>query len=497
MSLEIKNEKIDNRRLVPPYRPDSEVTLEDGMPDWIKELIMAEIHIRRLTPEGTFAAAIEKLDHYAEMGVNGIWVTPVSDRGIDGNGYGNLGPGTIDPRLTGEIGYDEEWRETDYDAGWKVFQNFLDEAHKRNIRIFIDIVTWGIEWDSKLLVEKPDWFVPEHQGLCSAKSRFYNWSNPEMKEWFISNVVDVALKTDVDGIRFDMEPMYASYAVCKEIRKRIYAAGRKISIISEATNERLETFDFEQFGVCDRRTTVTKPQRLFIADDIVDSYNNGCVPNNIVDCIKTGCGIGSPHRQWSHNGGLFRYYTSMLSCHDYHDANILGSRLFVGYQGIFAPFIPLWWVGEEWINPKEVEYCIYHTPIHWELVNEGEHGAFFEDFKKMIRIRRQFPEIFSYYAPQTRDANICKVSLEGPETIQAYARFAEGHGIIIVPNRTKDEKAGEWKVEIPFEEMGLNKEKYTVTDLWTDTVVVSGSREEVTGFISKVDYDNVGIYLVD
>ena len=489
--------KIDNRDLMPKWVPDSEVILENDMPDWIKGLIMAEIHLRTFTKEKTLAAAIEKLDHFVEMGVNCLWITPVNDRGIEGNGYGNLGPGTIDPRLTGVIGYDEPWRKTDYDEGWKIFKNFVDEAHNRNIRIYLDIVTWGLEYDSELIEQKPEWFVPGIRGLCSAKSRMFNWTNRELREWFTSHVVDVALKTGIDGIRFDMEPMYASYLVIKEIRRRIRNAGKKISLISEAPNERLETFDFEQFGIADRRTKCNVNQRLFVANDIVDSYNNGCVPNNIVDCIKAGYGIGYPHLQWAHKGGMFRYYTSQLSCHDYPQYNVCGSRMFAGYQGIFGPFIPLWMAGEEWDNPKTHPSLIYHNPLDWDALEKEPHKSFFEDFKKMLRIRRTYTDIFTNFAEQNRESNICAVETVGPENLQSYARYSENRAILVIPNRVADEKEATFTVHVPFEEMGLNKEIYTVTDLWTDKVLMTGTRDEVENFKATVPFDSLGIYLVD
>lgn len=488
---------INNSDLMPKWKPDREVVLEDGMCDWIKDLVMVEIHLRTFTKERTLAAAIEKLDHFVEMGVNGLWITPVSDRGIEGNGYGNLGPGTIDPRLTGLTSYDEPWRKTDYDEGWKIFRDFVREAHKRNIRIFLDIVTWGLEYDSPLIEEKPQWFVPGIRGLCSSKSRMFNWTDVELREWFVGQVVNMVFASEIDGIRFDMEPMYASYPIVKEIRRRIYDAGRKVVLISEAPNERLETFDFEQFGICDRRTKCNVNQRLFVADDIVDSYNNGCVPNNIVDCIKAGHGIGYPHLQWSHKGGMFRYYTSQLSCHDYPEYNVCGSRLFAGYQGIFGPFIPLWMSGEEWNNPKTHPSLIYHNPLDWDALDSEPNRSFYEDFKKMLRIRRTYTDIFTDFATQNRHSNICAVEVEGPENLQSYARFSKEHAVLVVPNRTKDEKTAEFKVHIPFEGIGLEKENYTVTDLWTDKVLVSGTREQVESFVVSVPFDSLGIYLVD
>lgn len=123
-------EPVDNSALLPPVLPDDQVALEGISPDWVKSLIMMELRIETLTEEGTFDAAISKLDHFAEMGVNGIWVGPVFDRAMDGrfnNGYKNFGPHTLCSKLTGTPDLEESYR---------AVRRFVDAAHQRNIRVF-------------------------------------------------------------------------------------------------------------------------------------------------------------------------------------------------------------------------------------------------------------------------------------------------------------------------------------------------------------------------
>ena len=135
-------EYIDNSKLVPKWVPDEEVKLENGTPEWTKGLIIMQCRISNATPEGTLQSAVKVLDHCSEMGVNCLMVCPVNDRGIEGNGYTNLGPHTIDPKITGCDNYDD---------GWKVFRNFVDEAHKRNIRILLDVISWGVLKNAPLI----------------------------------------------------------------------------------------------------------------------------------------------------------------------------------------------------------------------------------------------------------------------------------------------------------------------------------------------------------
>ena len=90
--------RIDNTSLLPTYRPDEEVTLipssADGLlrsPDWTDELVLVEVHPETATREGTLESLLPVLDHLAALGVNGVWLTPIYEKGPGGNGYGQSG----------------------------------------------------------------------------------------------------------------------------------------------------------------------------------------------------------------------------------------------------------------------------------------------------------------------------------------------------------------------------------------------------------------------
>lgn len=204
---------INNSALIPKVLPEDQVKWEGSSPDWTKTLIMAELRIETATPEGTFQAATRVLDHYAEMGVNGLWIGPVYERGSKGNGYGNFGPDTIEPLLTGKSTKRESFA---------VVRQFVEEAHRRNIRVIFDIIVWG--------------------GYA------FDWNNRELRSWFKNAAVEFIEKTGADGFRVDLAPDTSGYFF-KEIRSELVALGRKPLIVSEIPNKRMETFDFEQVGV--------------------------------------------------------------------------------------------------------------------------------------------------------------------------------------------------------------------------------------------------------
>lgn len=348
---------IDNSDLIPKIVPDDDVLLEGTSPDWVKTLIVAEIRIETATPKGTFDSAVRVLDHYAEMGVNGLWVCPIYDRDNNMmNGYGNFGPQTIWPKLTGS---------KDPGESLKAVKRFVDEAHRRNIRIFLDIIVWGTPKESPLVTLHPEFYTRKAGALEFVKDwggyRF-NWSSDALRRWFKNVAVDLIEHTGADGFRVDTAPFASGYYF-EEIRKELYSRGRKVILLSEMPNTRRDVFDFAEGDVTGwtedpdflDEAHLKEQERKFACSNLAAGgrMQDFLFRNNMVDMIRAGTGIGSGRMQQEGMGGTFRFYTNNLLCHDDTEPFARGNRVHFAYATIFAPFIPMWWIGEEWNNPKQ------------------------------------------------------------------------------------------------------------------------------------------------
>jgi len=468
---------IDNTPLLPKLLPDSDVTLISAggegsgefTPDWARSLVMLEVHLQTATPGGTLASGVRVLGHCAEMGVNCVWLTPVYE---GGNGYGNNGPHTVEPGLTGSAGYKE---------GWQAVKRWVDEAHKRNIRVLLDIITWGAVTSGALVREHPEWFAGK-----AWNNEAFDWGNEGFREWYISRAVENIIVTGADGFRVDCEPHYAGYDVFAEIRRRLLRLGRKVLIMSEDGSRHGPAFDIEQDGVLDyngwdRGAQYADPRKFYL-DHL-----------NIVDSVRSGTGIGCPEYQSAGRPGRQRLYTFCVSNHDHRFSAVNSNRLALGYQAILAPFIPLWYLGEEF-NLRCDDRVFYTVPVDWSLLEENR--AFFEDIKKYVKIRRTYPEIFEYAPEDHRDANICKVGAEG-QPLQAYARYAGNRGIIVIGNNAPGGRES-FEVTVPFGGMGLDGYgKYALTDLMSGVRVAAGTRADVERFAATVKYQHIGVYLAE
>lgn len=90
-----------------------------------EETILYELHIGTFTPEGTFRAAIDKLDHLATLGINAIQLMPVADFPGRWN-WGYDGASLFAPDST--YGRPEDMKA------------FINAAHDRGISVLLDVI---------------------------------------------------------------------------------------------------------------------------------------------------------------------------------------------------------------------------------------------------------------------------------------------------------------------------------------------------------------------
>lgn len=463
---------IDNSSLTPPFRTDDQVKLEPAnggklmSPDWVKTLILEEVNVAKASPNGRFSGMTYVLDHLQQTGVNGVWLTPI----YDGKHYRNYGPATVDTYLTGEL---------DYEKGWQVVADFVREAHKRNIRVFLDIVTWGANSVSAIYRDHPDWF----DGYSDAyEGELYNWDNPELVDWFSKELVDIVHKTDIDGYRADCGIDYCGTELYRRVRKTLYDEGNYIILIGETIREGSETiFDFDEHSVDYELQTQGQ------------NYIDGSL--NIVSVTKTGAGLDTTARQLAGTAGQNRFYTSIVTCHD--SQNYLGNGSYVpmAYASILSPFIPLWYIGEEWNNQYNSTGWLWANGISWK--QRETNRDYYETIKAYIRIRRLYPEIFESFPLNHRDSNICAVETDHPyAAAKAYARYGAGKGILVIPNY--GELNDRFEVTVPYEDMGLSASgTYRIVNLLTGKRVAVGTPAALRDFGVTIPEGQVAVYVVE
>src|SRR5438309_12538 len=106
----------------------TQTALDDKL-HWYKDAIIYELHIKAFRDSngdgiGDFAGIVEKLDYLQELGVTAIWVLPFYPSPLKDDGYDIADYYSINPRY----------------GTLENFQSFLNEAHKRNLKVITELV---------------------------------------------------------------------------------------------------------------------------------------------------------------------------------------------------------------------------------------------------------------------------------------------------------------------------------------------------------------------
>lgn len=159
---------------------------------------------------GTFLNAIDRLDEVKAEGFNTFHVLPINPTGkmkamgTAGSLYSPKDLLAIDPNLV---------EPNDPRSDKEQFKAFIDECHKRNIKVMIDLPSCA-SYD--MFEEHPEWMAMESDGLAKTPQgwndirMFQPWKdegkrtlNPKLLELH-KQFVDMCIDLGVDGIRADV-----------------------------------------------------------------------------------------------------------------------------------------------------------------------------------------------------------------------------------------------------------------------------------------------------
>jgi alpha-amylase len=198
---------------LPDPTPVADLPLETDSAEWWRDAVFYEIFVRSFNDSdgdgiGDFNGLTQKLDYLQELGIDAIWLMPIhpspSYHGYDVLNY---------YAINSEYGTMDE------------FKNLLNEAHRRGIRIIIDLVLnhtsdrhpFFMEANSGTDSEYRDWFVWSdtggnqwHQGNGGYYFGFFwsgmpdlNYRNPDVTGQMFEVTSYWLNEVGIDGFRID------------------------------------------------------------------------------------------------------------------------------------------------------------------------------------------------------------------------------------------------------------------------------------------------------
>jgi len=165
---------------------------------WVRDGVIYQIFPRAFSAEGDFRGITADLDRLKNLGVTILWLMPIHPIGQE--------------KKKGSIG--SPYAVRDYyginpDYGTKEdFKKLISEAHRRGMKVIIDIVANHTSWDS-VLMKHPDWYKHDASGKITYPYDWFdiaalNYTNPQLRQYMTEMLKYWIREFDLDGFRCDV-----------------------------------------------------------------------------------------------------------------------------------------------------------------------------------------------------------------------------------------------------------------------------------------------------
>lgn len=166
---------------------------------WSKDAVLYEVNIRQYTVEGTFASFQNHLSRLKQMGVDILWLMPITPISILKR-QGRLGSYyacSSFTKINEEFGSIEE------------FKTLIKEAHQIGLKVIIDWVANHTGCDHEWTKTNSEYFIKDIEGNFTERNGWkdvidLNYNNKEMQAAMIQSMQFWINECDIDGFRCDM-----------------------------------------------------------------------------------------------------------------------------------------------------------------------------------------------------------------------------------------------------------------------------------------------------
>ena len=354
-------------------------------PAALDSLVIYELHVGTFTPEGTFLAAIDKLDDLKELGVNTVELMPLADFPGRWN-WGYDGVFLYAPSRA--YGHPDDLRA------------LIDAAHARGLFVVLDAVYNHLGPDGNYFgAYTKNYFNPAHKTPWGDALNFDGPHHVPVRQFFLGNIVYWMEEFRFDGFRLDAVHAIldeSSTHILADLAAAVHARGgfvmaedeRNAAFLADPVNsggsglDALWADDFHHTV----RVALTGEQEAYLKNftgtgqELADTLANGWYYRGQATPLEnkkrgTPCAHLPPH--------AFCY---CISNHDQVGNRAFGERLSTasppaGYRAAsallcLAPYTPLIFQGQEWAASTPFLYFTDHNEELGRLVTEGRRKEF-------------------------------------------------------------------------------------------------------------------------
>jgi cyclomaltodextrinase / maltogenic alpha-amylase / neopullulanase len=336
-------------------------------PEWLRDSVIYEIFPRDFSSDGNFEGITAKLDELQGLGVNILWLMPIHPigekfrKGEFGSPYSVKDYYAIDPAYgtPGDL------------------KNLVAEAHKRNMKVIMDVVADHTAWDS-VMMKHPEFYKHDAQGKIISPVPEWtdvaalNYTNASLRKYMIGMLKYWVQTYGIDGFRCDSAAMVPT-DFWEEARAALTKINPEIIMLAEASNPELLKTAFD----------IDYSWPLLTAEDQV--LINGAPALNI-------------RLSWEKSRAEFPKGALHMEISDDHDVTRAVNRY--GLKGALAASaliftldgVPLIYNGMEIgdVNESSGDALFKKHSISWQT---PEHPDLRSTYQDLIRLRHEYPAL--------------------------------------------------------------------------------------------------------
>ena len=412
----------------------------------LAEMIMYEIHVGAFTEEGTFDAAINRLDDLKELGINAIEIMPVAQFPGERNwGYDGVYPFAVQGSYGGPDG----------------LKRFVDACHRQGVAVILDVVYNHLGPEGNYLRDFGPYFTDRYKTPWGEAINFDGPFSNEVRNYFISNALYWFETYHMDALRldaihgiYDMSARHFLLELAQRVKDLSQRLGRKCSLIAEsdlndsrvARPEEKGGFGLDAIWCDDFHHSI----HTLLTGEEGGYYMDFGKTGHIVKSLREGyvySGEYSLFRKRNHGNSSADLPADSLIVfsqnHDQTGNRMKGERLshLLSFEAqklaaaitILSPYIPILFMGEEYGEKSPFLYFVNHSDLQliegvrkgrkkefeaflwdedppdpqspdtfvksklqWEMRNEEDHKVLLDFYRELIQLRKSVCTFYKY-----------------------------------------------------------------------------------------------------
>lgn len=408
--------------VVPQQQADRDFSKKAARPSqaWIRDAVIYQIFPRQYSAKGDFDSITADLDRLKTLGVDVVWLMPVhpigelKKKGTIGSPYAVRDYYALNPNY----GTSED------------FKRLVSEAHKRGLKVIIDMVANHTSWDS-VMMKNPDFYsrgangemvppVPDWADVADL-----DYSNSKLRTYMIEMLKFWVREYDIDGFRCD---------VAGFVPTGFWEKAR-----GEVDKVKQDTFWLAEWHEPDLLMDAFNADYAWAMHTAIDNVLHGKVPASTL------------RRSWEEEKAKFPKGSLHMRFTDNHDERRAIVRF--GERGALAgqafvfllDGIPLIYNGMEVGDTSEsgAPALFEKIPINWAFgERRPEFGRF---YASMTKLRKSFVSL--------RRGSLEWIENSAPARIVSFKRRFETEELVVVINMSSMPFEGSVEASGKFEEV--------------------------------------------